>query len=150
MYFHSQLFIVYKFSPTYVSVHTGPSPGGVQKLQFIYSHRFTLSYEYTGHTQTNGAVLTVFTIKTAPFFCVCPVCIHYSQKDSGTFTQIPQLLSHCTQIPQLLSQCTHGHIATVTLYTDPTTTVTMYTRAHSYCHNVHRSHSYCHKIHTGT
>ena len=28
---------------------------------------------YTGHTQKNGAVLIVFTIKTAPFFCVCPV-----------------------------------------------------------------------------
>jgi hypothetical protein len=27
----------------------------------------------TGHTQTNGAVLIVFTIKTAPFFCVCTV-----------------------------------------------------------------------------
>jgi hypothetical protein len=30
---------------------------------------------YTGHTQKNGAVLIVFTIKTAPFFCVCPVYI---------------------------------------------------------------------------
>jgi hypothetical protein len=28
---------------------------------------------YTGHTQNNGVVLIVFTIKTAPFFCVCPV-----------------------------------------------------------------------------
>jgi hypothetical protein len=28
---------------------------------------------HTGHTQKNGAVLIVFTIKTAPFFCVCPV-----------------------------------------------------------------------------
>jgi hypothetical protein len=28
---------------------------------------------YTGNTQTNGAVLIVFTINTAPFFCVCPV-----------------------------------------------------------------------------
>jgi hypothetical protein len=27
----------------------------------------------TGHTHTNGAVLIVFTIKTAPFFCVWPV-----------------------------------------------------------------------------
>jgi hypothetical protein len=27
----------------------------------------------TGHTQKNGAVLIVFTITTAPFFCVCPV-----------------------------------------------------------------------------
>jgi hypothetical protein len=30
---------------------------------------------YTGHTQKNGTVLIVFTIKTAPFFCVCPVYI---------------------------------------------------------------------------
>jgi hypothetical protein len=29
--------------------------------------------KYTGHTQKNGAVLIVFTITTAPFFCVCPV-----------------------------------------------------------------------------
>jgi hypothetical protein len=28
---------------------------------------------YTGRTQNNGAVLIVNTIKTAPFFCVCPV-----------------------------------------------------------------------------
>jgi hypothetical protein len=27
----------------------------------------------TGHAQKNGTVLIVFTIKTAPFFCVCPV-----------------------------------------------------------------------------
>jgi hypothetical protein len=32
----------------------------------------------TGHTQKNGAVLIVFTIKTAPFFCVCPVYITIS------------------------------------------------------------------------
>jgi hypothetical protein len=29
----------------------------------------------TGHTQKNVADFTVFTIKTAPFFCVCPVLI---------------------------------------------------------------------------
>jgi hypothetical protein len=28
---------------------------------------------YTGRTQKNGAALIVNTIKTAPFFCVCPV-----------------------------------------------------------------------------
>ena len=27
----------------------------------------------TGHTQNNGAVLIVFTIKPTPLFCVCPV-----------------------------------------------------------------------------
>jgi hypothetical protein len=31
----------------------------------------------TGHTQKNGAVLIVNTIKTAPFFCVCPVLVIY-------------------------------------------------------------------------
>jgi hypothetical protein len=31
------------------------------------------SRKYTGHTQKNGAVSIVFTIETAPFFCVCPV-----------------------------------------------------------------------------
>jgi hypothetical protein len=31
------------------------------------------NWEYTGHTQKNGAVLILFTIKTAPFVCVCPV-----------------------------------------------------------------------------
>jgi hypothetical protein len=30
-------------------------------------------YACTGHTQNNGAVLIVVPIKTAPFFCVCPV-----------------------------------------------------------------------------
>jgi hypothetical protein len=37
-------------------------------------------YEYevktlanTGHTQNNGAVSSILTIQTAPFFCVCPV-----------------------------------------------------------------------------
>ena len=29
--------------------------------------------DFTGHTQKNGAVSIVFTIETAPFFCVCPV-----------------------------------------------------------------------------
>jgi hypothetical protein len=33
----------------------------------------SIEHRYTGHTQKNGAFLIVFTIKTAPFFCVCPV-----------------------------------------------------------------------------
>jgi hypothetical protein len=37
---------------------------------WIYIHT------YTGRTKNNGAVLIVNTIKTAPFFCVCPVYIH--------------------------------------------------------------------------
>jgi hypothetical protein len=36
---------------------------------------FTMWSRYTGNTQKNGAVLIVFIIKTAPFFCVCPVRI---------------------------------------------------------------------------
>jgi hypothetical protein len=30
-------------------------------------------HKCTGHTQKNGAVLIVNTIKTAPLICVCPV-----------------------------------------------------------------------------
>jgi hypothetical protein len=33
-------------------------------------------YVYTEHTQNNGADLIVNTIKTAPFFYVCPVHTH--------------------------------------------------------------------------
>jgi hypothetical protein len=33
-----------------------------------------------GHTQNNGAVLIVFTIKTAPLFCVCPVQVNSYSK----------------------------------------------------------------------
>jgi hypothetical protein len=36
----------------------------------------TTWYIYTGHTQKNGAVVIVNTIKTAPFFCVCPIYIY--------------------------------------------------------------------------
>jgi hypothetical protein len=35
--------------------------------------RFYGASTNTGHTQKNGAVLIVNTIKTAPLFCVCPV-----------------------------------------------------------------------------
>jgi hypothetical protein len=41
-------------------------------------------YIYTGHTQKNGAVLIVFSIKTAPFFCVCPVYIYTLMLDEIT------------------------------------------------------------------
>jgi hypothetical protein len=43
------------------------------KLSSLTTHTKRLSHTYTGHTQKNGAALIVFTIKTAPFFCVCPV-----------------------------------------------------------------------------
>jgi hypothetical protein len=39
---------------------------------YAWSFNNTTLY-YTEHTQNNGAVLIVFNIKTAPFFCVCPV-----------------------------------------------------------------------------
>jgi hypothetical protein len=35
-----------------------------------------LIYSNRGHTQKNGAVLIVNTIKTAPIFCVLPVFIY--------------------------------------------------------------------------
>ena len=35
-----------------------------------------ITLQYRGHTQKNGAVLIVNTIKSAPFFCVCPVYVH--------------------------------------------------------------------------
>jgi hypothetical protein len=39
-------------------------------------------YIYTGHTQKNGAVSIVFTIETAPLFCVYPVYINiYSLRE---------------------------------------------------------------------
>jgi hypothetical protein len=38
-------------------------------------YRCMKGYKYTGYTQKNGAVLIVFTIKTAPLFCVCPVFV---------------------------------------------------------------------------
>jgi hypothetical protein len=45
--------------------------------EFVWCSKTTdlrqLGILYTGHTQNNGAVLIVNTIKTAPLFCVCPV-----------------------------------------------------------------------------
>ena len=38
--------------------------------------KLSLYQTNTGHTHKNGAVLIVFNIKTAPFFCVCPVYIY--------------------------------------------------------------------------
>jgi hypothetical protein len=42
---------------------------------------------YIGHTQKNGAVVIVFTIKTAPFFCVCPVYL-FLQKGASLLGSI--------------------------------------------------------------
>jgi hypothetical protein len=53
-------------------------------LNKLYCTRFYLAttihllFLYTGHTHKNGAVVIVFTIKTAPFFCVCPVFVSSS------------------------------------------------------------------------
>ena len=41
--------------------------------EFLRIFLYSMVFIYTGHTQKNGAVLIVFTINTAPFFCVCPV-----------------------------------------------------------------------------
>jgi hypothetical protein len=41
----------------------------------VFRIEVTYISTYTGHTQKNGAVLIVNTIKTAPFFCVCPVYV---------------------------------------------------------------------------
>ena len=43
------------------------------KNNVYFTWRPTYIYDNTWHTQKNGAVLIVLTIKTAPFFCVCPV-----------------------------------------------------------------------------
>jgi hypothetical protein len=49
---------------------------------YVYQYPYSLipdtCIEHTGHTQKNGAVLIVNTIKTEPFFCVCPVFVNYT------------------------------------------------------------------------
>jgi hypothetical protein len=52
----------------------------LQKLDFRFTQLYQIKKsgmyqpnKYTGYTQKNGAVLIVFTITTAPLFCVCPV-----------------------------------------------------------------------------
>jgi hypothetical protein len=50
------------------------SPECYQQISIYNSHLIdVVRPQYTGHTQKNGTVLIVNTIKTAPFFCVCPV-----------------------------------------------------------------------------
>jgi hypothetical protein len=44
-----------------------------EKLQYLRIQWAIKNKTYTGHTQKNGAVSIVNTIKTAPLFCVCPV-----------------------------------------------------------------------------
>jgi hypothetical protein len=58
-------------------------------LSTIYTHQLDATLfkklysflKHTGHTQKNGAVLIVFTLKTAPFFCVCPVFKNFLKPD---------------------------------------------------------------------
>ena len=85
----SFIFIVYLSTPTYVSVlykvifrgfinyvHFTPNVTSaiITSLIFVYKlHSQSQSLKYTRHTQKNGAVLIVNTIKPAPLFCVCPV-----------------------------------------------------------------------------
>jgi hypothetical protein len=65
-----------------------PLHGVVFKHRDNFAFKFTSDFRFmkffvsdvetrwsTGHTQKNGAVLIVNSIKTAPFFCVCPVFV---------------------------------------------------------------------------
>jgi hypothetical protein len=45
----------------------------INRFFYYLQRKTTPQQQNTGHTQNNGAVLIVNTIKTAPFFCVCPV-----------------------------------------------------------------------------
>ena len=52
----------------------------ISKVLKLWTHSIFQYQGNTGHTQNNGAVLIVNTIKTAPFFCVCPVHLHAKYK----------------------------------------------------------------------
>ena len=54
-------------------VPVAPIITGITLILYSTYAGFLLQSPYTGHTQKNGSVLIVNTIKTAPFFCVCPV-----------------------------------------------------------------------------
>jgi hypothetical protein len=51
---------------------SSPSAHGQRQYSLLEFKCFCSYQRYTGHTQKNGAVLIVNTIKTAPFVCVCP------------------------------------------------------------------------------
>jgi hypothetical protein len=55
------------------AAHTDNQRTATHKPKRKISMPIIYQLHYTGHTQNNGAVLILFTIKTAPFFCVCPV-----------------------------------------------------------------------------
>jgi hypothetical protein len=61
----------------YITGHTQKSGGGCLDLEKLKKQKndflYQLIHYIKGQTQKCGAVLIVFTIKTAPFFCVCPV-----------------------------------------------------------------------------
>jgi hypothetical protein len=65
--------------------------------------RFTLwqTAEYTGHTQNNGAVLIANTIKTAPFFCVCPVHVEITPYSSSGELWLNPHKDLCNVVPVL-------------------------------------------------
>jgi hypothetical protein len=66
-FFKKKRFHVRDFDMVLSGNVTGPCVCHVKKFKIT---------TYTGHTQKNGAVLILFTIKTAPFFCVCPVYVY--------------------------------------------------------------------------
>jgi hypothetical protein len=55
----------------------------------------------------NGAVLIVFTIKTAPFVCVCPVYVKFSEQALSKCNIISPEWRMCKQVLPLKS--THSH-----------------------------------------
>jgi hypothetical protein len=59
-----------------VAAHVGACKNSTYDEAAIYNiHNIKIKASNTGHTQKKGAVLIVFTIKTAPFFCVCTVYV---------------------------------------------------------------------------
>jgi hypothetical protein len=66
----------------------------IKKKAYMFQYRGDIisgplnTKEYTGYTQKNGAVLIVFTIKTAPFFCVCPVDPTHQSSYYFAFTEV--------------------------------------------------------------
>jgi hypothetical protein len=61
------------FLNDFETVPVAPIITGITLILYCTYAGFLLQSPYTGHTQQNGSVLIVNTIKTAPFFCVCPV-----------------------------------------------------------------------------
>jgi hypothetical protein len=45
-------------------------------MAWMTPKRVAATYNYTEYTQKNGEVYYVFSMETAPFFCVYPVLFH--------------------------------------------------------------------------